>query len=98
MDLINTPISRVSCPNVENPETQADQFTLLQYSTTFYHFPYLLSSSFLDYRARNRPQLCSQYICAVYRWHWSMYYNLLNNHLNDLRMAMVIVVWWVFMH
>ena len=27
-----------------------------------------------------------------------MYYNLLNNHLNDLRMAMVIVVWWVFMH
>ena len=35
MNHINTPISRVSCPNVENPETQADQFTLLHYSTTF---------------------------------------------------------------
>ena len=27
-----------------------------------------------------------------------MYYKLLKNHLNGLRMAMVIVVWWVFMH
>ena len=26
MDLINTPISRVSCPNVENLENKADQF------------------------------------------------------------------------
>ena len=26
MDLINTPISRVGCPSVENPENQADQF------------------------------------------------------------------------
>jgi hypothetical protein len=26
MDLINTPISRVSCPNDENPENQADEF------------------------------------------------------------------------
>ena len=25
MDLINTPMSRVTCPNVENPENQADQ-------------------------------------------------------------------------
>ena len=35
---------------------------------------------------------------AVYRWYWAMYYKLLINHLNNLRMAMVIVVWWVFMH
>ena len=26
MDLINTPMSRVTCPNVENPENQAVQF------------------------------------------------------------------------
>ena len=26
MDLTNTPITRVSCLNVENPENQADQF------------------------------------------------------------------------
>ena len=37
-------------------------------------------------------------VSAVYRWYWAMYYKLLINHLNNLRMAMVIVVWWVFMH
>ena len=26
MDLINTPMSRVTCPNVENPENRAVQF------------------------------------------------------------------------
>ena len=26
MDLINTPMSRVTCPNVENPDNQAVQF------------------------------------------------------------------------
>jgi hypothetical protein len=26
MDLINTPMSRVTCPNVENPENRASRF------------------------------------------------------------------------
>ena len=42
MDLINTPMSRVTCPNVENPENQADQFwaflpKMLIYYTIYYY-------------------------------------------------------------
>ena len=37
MDLINTPISRVSCPNVENPDNLA-QGAFTNYVCIFWHF------------------------------------------------------------
>ena len=53
MDHINTPISRVSYPNVENPKNQADQFWAslpkIQIYYTTYYIHYILKMPKIDW-------------------------------------------------
>jgi hypothetical protein len=37
MNLLNTPMPRVSCPNDENPENQADQFRAFLHKLQIHH-------------------------------------------------------------